>query len=50
MVVNASKFQLILFGLNSNENIVLTVGGCSNDAANSVTLIRVTNDFKLKFD
>ena len=29
MVVNASKFQVILLGLNSNENIVLEVGGCS---------------------
>ena len=28
MVLNTSKFQVILFGLNSNENIVLEVGGC----------------------
>ena len=27
MVANASKFTVILFGLNSNENIVLEVGG-----------------------
>ena len=29
MAVNAPKFQVLLFGLNSNENIVLKVGGCS---------------------
>ena len=39
MVVNASKFQVILFGLNSNENIVLEVGRYSIDFANSVTLL-----------
>ena len=50
MVVNASKFQVILFGLNSNENIILEVGGCSIDVANSVTLLGVTNDSKLKFN
>ena len=49
MVVNASKFQVILFGLNSNENIVLEVGGCSIDFANSVTLLGVTIESKLKF-
>ena len=38
MVVNASKFQAILYDLNSNEDIVLEVDGCSIDAANSVTL------------
>ena len=38
MIVNTSKFQAILFGLNSNEDIVLEVDGCSIDAANSVTL------------
>ena len=32
-VVNASTFQVILFVLNSNENIVLEVGGCSIDVA-----------------
>ena len=49
MVVNASKFQVILFGLNSNENIVLEVGGCSIDVANSATLLGVTIDSKLTF-
>ena len=42
MVVNASTFQLILFGLSSNENIVLEVGECSIDVANGVTLLGVT--------
>ena len=39
IVVNASTFQVILFGLNSNENIVLEVGGCSIDVANNVTVL-----------
>ena len=44
MVVNASKFQVVLFGLDSTENIVLEVVGCSIDVANSVTLsIRCNN-------
>ena len=50
MVVNASKFQAILFGLNSKEDIVLEVGGCSIDVANSVTLLGVTIDSELKFN
>ena len=50
MVVNASKFQVVLFGLNSNENIVLEVGGCSIDVANSVTLLGVTIDSKSNFN
>ena len=50
IVVNASKFQALLFGLNSNENIVLEVGGCSTDVANSVILLGVTIDCKLKFN
>ena len=49
MDVNASKFQVILFGLNSNENIILKVGGCSIDVANSVTLLGITIESKLKF-
>ena len=47
MVVNASKFQVILFGLNSNEKIVLEVGECSIDVTNSFTLSGVTIDSKL---
>ena len=50
MIVNASKFQVILFGLNSNENIVLEVGGWSIDVANNVTLLGVTIDSKLTFN
>ena len=46
--MNASKLQVILFRLNSNENIVLEVGGCSIDVANSVALLGVTIDSKLK--
>ena len=50
MVVNASKFQVILFGLNSNESIVLEVGGCSIDVDNSVTVLGVKIDSKFKFN
>ena len=49
MVVNPSKFQVILFCLDSNENLVLEVGGCSIGVANSFTLLGVTIDSKLKF-
>ena len=50
MVVNASKFQVIFFSLNSNENIVLEVGRFSIDVANIVTLLGVTIGSKLKFN
>ena len=50
MVVNASKFQAIFSGLNSNESIVLEVGGRSIDVANNVTLLGVKVDSKLKFN
>ena len=50
MVVNTLIFQVILFGLNSDENIVLEVGGCSIDVANSFTLLEVTSDSKLTFN
>ena len=47
MAVDASKFQVILFGLNSSENIVLEAGGCSIGVANSVTLLGITIDSKV---
>ena len=50
MVVNASKFQVMLSSLKSNENIVLDVEECSVDAANSVTLLGVTIDSTLTFN
>jgi len=50
MVVNASKFQVTLCGLNSNENIVLGVEECFIDVANSVTLLGVTVDSTLTFN
>ena len=50
MVVNASKFQAIFSGLNSNESIVLEVGGRSIDVANNVTLLAVNVDSTLKFN
>ena len=48
--VNVVKFQFIFFGLKSNETIVLEVGGCSIDVANSVTLLGVAIDSKLMLD
>ena len=48
-VVNVSKIPVILFGLNSNENMVLEVGGCFIDVASSVAL-GVTIDSNLKFN
>ena len=45
----APKFQIILLGLNSYENMVMEVGRCSFAVANSVTLLGVTIDSKLKF-
>ena len=50
MVVNARKFQVTLFGLSSNEKIILEVGGCSNYVATSVTVLRVTIDSELRFN
>ena len=50
MVVNAWKFQVILLGSNFSENVVLEVGRCSNDAADSVTQLEVKIDSKLKFN
>ena len=50
MVLTASKCQVILCRLNSKEGIVLEVGGCSIDIANTDTLQGVTSDSKLKFN
>ena len=50
MVVSASKFLVILFGLNCNENIVMEEGGCSIDVANCVTLLGVKIDCILTFN
>ena len=50
ILVNASKFQVMLFGLNPNESLILEVGGCSIDVANSATLLRVAIDSKVKFN
>ena len=51
MIVNASKFQVISFGLNSNENIVLEVGGGGPLMLPIVLLyLGVTIDSKLTFN
>ena len=50
MVANQSKFQVILIGLKTNDSVVLDIGGVSIDVVNSVKLLGVTIDSKLKFD
>ena len=47
MVMNVSNFQVHFFGLNSNKNKVLGVGGCPIDVTNSVTLLGVKIASKL---
>ena len=49
MVANPSKFQVMLMGLKTNDRIVLDIGGVSIDVVNSVKLLGVTIDSKLKF-
>ena len=50
MVANPSKFQVMLRGLNTHDNIVLDIGNVSNDVVSSVKLLGITTDSKLKFD
>ena len=50
MVANPSKFQVMLLGLRTEDNIVLNVGNVSIDVVSSVTLLAITNDSRLKFD
>ena len=44
------KISGYIFGLNSNTNMVLEVGGCSIDVTNRITLLGVAIDFKLNFN
>ena len=50
MVANPSKFQVILIELKTNDSVVLDTGGVSIDIVNSVKLLGVNIDSKLKFD
>ena len=50
MVANPSKFQVMLLGLKTNDDIVLDIGNVSIDFVSSVKLLGITIDSKIKFD
>ena len=50
MVANPSKFQVMLLGLKTDDNIVLDIGNVSIDVVGSVRSLGITIDSKLKFD
>ena len=50
MVANPSKFQVMLLGLKTDDNIVLDIGKVSIDVVSSVKLLGITIDSKRKFD
>ncbi len=50
MVANPSKFQVMLLSLKTNDSIVLDIGNVSIDVVNSVKLLGITIDSRLKFD
>ncbi len=50
MVTNPSKFQVMLLGLKTNDSIVLDIGNVSIGVVNSVKLLGITLDSRLKFD
>ena len=50
MVANPSKFQVMLLGLKTDDNIVIDIGKVFIDLVSSVKLLGITIDSKLKFD
>ena len=50
VAANTSKFQVMLLGLQTDDNIVLDIGKVSIDLVSSVKLLGITIDSKLKFD
>ena len=50
MVANPAKFQLVFIGLNTKNNISMTIEGKKVLASNSVKLLGVIIDKNLKFD
>ena len=50
IVANPSKFQVMLLGLKTDDNIVLDIGNVSTDVVSSVKLLGITIDSRLKFD
>ena len=49
MVANPSKFQVMLLGLRTDDNIALDIGNVSIDVVSSVKLLGITIDSKVKF-
>ena len=50
MLANPSNFQVMLLVIKNDDNDFLAIGNVSNDAANSVKLLGITIDLKLKFN
>ena len=50
MVANPSKFEVMLLGLKTDDDIVLDIGKVSIDNVSSVKLFGITIDSKLKFE
>ena len=50
MVANPSKFQVMLLGLKTDDNIVLDIRKVSIDVVSGVKLLGITINSKLKFD
>lgn len=50
MLANPSNFQVMLLVIKNDDNDFLAIGNVSTDAANSVKLLGITIDLKLKFN
>ena len=50
MVADPSKFQVMLLGLKTDDNIVPDIGDVSMDVVSSVKLLGIMIDLKLKFN
>ena len=50
MVANPSKFQVMLLGLKTGDDIVLDIGNVFIDLVSSVKLLGISIDSRLKFD
>ena len=47
MVANPSKFQVMLLGLKTDDNIVLDIGNVFINVVSSVNLLWITSDSRL---
>ena len=50
MIVNPTKFQLMLFGLKRKQKLHININGIKIQAKQHVKLLRVEIDNNLKFD